>query len=374
MRLSFEERLLQWRHFERRARRALPRDFIMNAEERIDRIAGALAGMVLGDALGVPGELWPREKVRSRFGWIEDFLDGPEDNIVACYFKAAHYTDDSAQAFVILKALLDYGTVPPVEELARRLIAWVESMNGFEINLLGPSSKAALLAHAGGKDATPFTKQALTNGAAMRIAPVGCIVPADNPEMLAETVSRVSAVTHATDVAVSGAAMVAQAVASAIAGRSWEEMALDMARIHPIALAKGEPTWAASILSRFEAFRELSRARPGMEDEEASRLIYDLLGTGTMTSESVPAALAVAWHCRDARRAAIVCANMGGDTDTMGAMACAICGAKSGFSGLPGNWIARLEETNGLDFLAMAREVAEASTSFTLEGDGRARD
>ena len=96
--------------------------------------------MVLGDALGVPGELWPREKVRARFGHIDTFLDGPEDNIVACYFKAGHYTDDSAQAFVILKA----GTVPPVKVLADDLIAWVESMNGFEINLLGPSSKASL--------------------------------------------------------------------------------------------------------------------------------------------------------------------------------------------------------------------------------------
>ncbi len=62
-----------------------------------NKIAGALAGMVLGDALGVPGELWPREKVRERFGFIDTFLDGPEDNIVACYFKAGHYTDDSAQ-------------------------------------------------------------------------------------------------------------------------------------------------------------------------------------------------------------------------------------------------------------------------------------
>ena len=50
-----------------------------------NRIAGALAGMVLGAALGVPGELWPREKVRARFGHIDTFLDGPEDNIVACY-------------------------------------------------------------------------------------------------------------------------------------------------------------------------------------------------------------------------------------------------------------------------------------------------
>ena len=51
-----------------------------------NKIAGAIAGMVLGDALGVPGELWPREKVRERFGWIDRILDGPQDNIVACYF------------------------------------------------------------------------------------------------------------------------------------------------------------------------------------------------------------------------------------------------------------------------------------------------
>ena len=104
------------------------------------KIAGAIAGMVLGDALGVPGELWPREKVRERFGWIDTFLDGPEDNIVACYFKAAHYTDDSAQAFVVLKALLEYKAVPPVKELAMRLIVLVISMIGFEIILLGPCS------------------------------------------------------------------------------------------------------------------------------------------------------------------------------------------------------------------------------------------
>ena len=89
-----------------------------------NQIAGALAGMVMGDAMGVPGELWPREKVRERFGFIDTFLDGPEDNIVACYFKAGHYTDDSAQAFVILEALLKAGTVPPVKTLADDLLAW----------------------------------------------------------------------------------------------------------------------------------------------------------------------------------------------------------------------------------------------------------
>lgn len=337
-------------------------------DSTLDRIAGALAGMVLGDALGVPGELWPREKVRARFGRIEDFLDGPADNIVACYFKAGHYTDDSAQAFVVLNALLKAGTVPPAKVLADDLLEWVRSMNGFEINLLGPSSKASLLAWSKGEDAEPVTKLSLTNGAAMRIAPVGCLVPAAEHEMLAETVARVSRVTHSTDVAISGAAMVAQAVASAVAGRSWAEIRADVAAIHPIALAKGEPTWAASVLSRLEAFEALL-ATLGDEpsEEEVSLMIYRAIGTGTMTSESVAAALAVAFWCADPWDADVMCANMGGDTDTMGAMACSICGAKVGLSAMPEDVVRRLEETNGLDFRALAQKIVDARSAFKLE-------
>ena len=287
-----------------------------------------------------------------------------EDNIVACYFKAGHYTDDSAQAFVILKALLKAGTVPPVKVLADDLIAWVESMNGFEINLLGPSSKASLLAHSRGEDYTKYTKLSLTNGAGMRIAPVGCLVDWNDTERLAETVARVSIVTHGTDVAIGGAAMVAQAVASGIGGCSWEEAAEDVLRIWDVARAKGESTWAASVAERFRL--ALSVMKDFDDDEKFSRWVYDILGTGTMTSESVSAALAVAFYCRSAERAAIMCANMGGDTDTIGAMACAICGAFEGFDALPESRSSFLETTNALDFRAMAAEIARARTTFHL--------
>lgn len=336
----------------------------MNALQ--NRIAGAIAGMVLGDALGVPGELWPREKVRARFGWIDDFLDGPEDNIVACYFKAGHYTDDSAQAFVVLNALMRAGTVPPLPVLAEDLLAWVRSMNGFEINLLGPSSKASLLAWSRNEDAAPVTKQSLTNGAAMRIAPVGCLA-AGGMEMLAETVARVSRVTHSTDVAISGAAMVAQAVASAVEGKSWEAMREDVAAMHALAMPKGEPTWAASVLSRLEAFEALlPKLGDKPDDDDVSLLIYEAVGTGTMTSESVAAALAVAFYCRDPWRAAVMCANMGGDTDTIGAMAAAICGAKAGIEAFDPKRVEALERINGLDFRRLAADVAAARETFRI--------
>ncbi|MEW5098650.1 ADP-ribosylglycohydrolase family protein, partial [Serratia marcescens] len=48
-----------------------------------ERIAGALYGQMLGDALGMPSELWPRERVKRHFGWIDGFLDGPAENTAA---------------------------------------------------------------------------------------------------------------------------------------------------------------------------------------------------------------------------------------------------------------------------------------------------
>lgn len=327
-----------------------------------DRVAGAIAGMVLGDAMGVPGELWPRGKIRERFGIIDEFLDGPQDNIVACYFKKGQYTDDSAQAFVVLNALLKHGRVPAPSVLARDLLDWVESVNGFEINLLGPSSKASLLAWSKGEDAEPITKQSLTNGAAMRIAPVGTLVDASETELLVETVAAISSVTHATDVAVSGAAAVAQAVASAVAGRSWDEMRIDVVRAARLGRSAGSPTWAARIDRRFElALKELDAID---DEEEKSLFIYEVLGTGTMTSESIPAALASAWSCRTPEKAALFCANMGGDTDTIGCMAAAICGAKVGLSGIRKDWIETLEKVNGVSFIEIAEKIIEARKEF----------
>lgn len=330
-----------------------------------DKIAGTLAGMVYGDAFGVPGELWPREKVRSRFGTIDKFLDGPEDNIVACYFKAGHYTDDSSQALVILNDLLKYGCVPETAILAKDLIAWVESMNGFEINLLGPSSKASLLAHVKGEDYTKYTKTALTNGAAMRIAPVGTFFNFDETKSICRTVAKVSSVTHGTDVAIAGASMVAQAVASGLCGRSYDEMLDDICKAFDFAVTLGEPTWAASIKDRL--LNVLDKAKGCTDPDKFSLLVYNLVGTGTMTSESVTAALAIAYYCQDVEKAAFLCANMGGDTDTIGSMACAICGAFNGLSSIKNETISYLEKTNDINFADLADKIIKARTSFIKE-------
>ena len=102
--------------------------------------------------------------------------------------------------------------------------------------------------------------------------------------------------------------------------------------------------------------------------ESACEGLYQRVGAGTSTLESVPCAIAmVELAGGDPNRCAILCANLGGDTDTIGAMATAICGALRGISAIDATLKQQLDEVNQLDFtryataLAHYREQREAS-------------
>ena len=74
-------------------------------------------------------------------------------------------------------------------------------------------------------------------------------------------------------------------------------------------------------------------AKEYADDEDAfSKKIYDVIGAGVGIIESVPAAVSIAYYTQDPNKCCLMCANLGGDTDTIGAMATAICGAFVGYS------------------------------------------
>ena len=94
--------------------------------------------------------------------------------------------------------------------------------------------------------------------------------------------------------------------------------------------------------------------------KEASARIYDLVGAGTSAIESVPAAIAMADLAGlDPNRCAVLCANLGGDTDTIGAMATAICGADSGVGGFDKESLQQLNDANKFNFESYAEEFLQ---------------
>lgn len=321
-----------------------------------DQVLGALYGMAIGDAMGMPSELWSKRKIQEYFGKIDCFLDGPESNEVARNFTKGQFTDDTAQALLILDALIQNQFKPDDAKIAGTILKWAERIDAFNNNILGPSSKAALLEIKNGRDPAEITALAETNGAAMRIAPIGCLFSPNHPDALIDYVWRVSKVTHASDVAIAGASMIAGAVSAAIDGKSWDEIMAYVMDIYEQAILFGGETYSASLKARLEL--GLSFAEKYADDEEAfSSHIYHIIGCGVLTSESVPAALSIAYYAKSVERCALLCANIGGDTDTIGAMATAICGARQGISQIDQTMIQQIDSSNPVNLHDYAEQI-----------------
>ncbi len=313
------------------------------------RILGAFYGQALGDAMGMPSELWPRSRVKQHFGWIDRFLPGPAENNAACYFGQAAFTDDTSMALALADAILTHEGDINAETIGANILSWAEDFDAFNKNVLGPTSKIALNALKNGTPVSQLENNGMTNGAAMRVSPLGCLLPARELSSFIDAVALASSPTHKSDVAIAGATVIAWAVSRAIDGVSWATIRDELPTIARAAQEKRITTFSASMAARLEL--AISVVAQGRGMESTMQQIYDLVGTGTSTIESVPAAIAMVELANtDPNRCAILCANLGGDTDTIGAMAVAICGALHGIDGIDSQLKAELDAANALDF------------------------
>ena len=238
------------------------------------------------------------------------------------------------------------------------------------LDLLGPSTKRAVEAVLAGTPPEEAGAAGATNGAAMRIAPVGIAVPGlpvRRPRTASTRCTRNAAVgsgrpggrgehvTHNTGIALAGAAAVAAAVSAGVGGATVAE-ATDAG--HP-GRARSRP--AAATGWRAPTSRPASSGPPAWSRagprREAAELIYTLVGTSLATQESVPAAFAVlAAVPDDPWRACLLAASLGGDCDTIAAMAGAIAGACHGLGAFPPEAIAVID-AQGLGLAALADDL-----------------
>ena len=94
--------------------------------------------------------------------------------------------------------------------------------------------------------------------------------------------------------------------------------------------------------------------------EDPLEAIDTLVGTSVATQEAVPAALAVvAAFPHDPWAGLCAAASLGGDSDTVAAMAGAVYGACCGVDAFPPDAVVELESANpGLDLRGTARTLA----------------
>lgn len=316
----------------------------------MSRAAAALWGLAVGDALGMPTQSLPRAEIAARYGpLVEGFHPGPGDHPLAAGLPAGQVTDDTEQAVLLAGLLVDgRGRVDP-HELARRLTAWEERMRARgSLDLLGPSTRRALAALAAGVPVADAGRDGTTNGAAMRIAPVGIAVA--DPDALLDRVVEASAPTHGTGVALAGAAAVAAAVSAGVSGAAFADAVPVAVAAAGRAAGRGRWVAAADVGARIAWACDLVAGR---DPASAVAVIGTLVGTGLATQESVPAAFAVLAAARgDTWLACRMAASLGGDTDTVAAIAGAVGGACG--SAVPASARAAVRGVPDLDALAAA--------------------
>ncbi|WP_110649288.1 ADP-ribosylglycohydrolase family protein [Salinicola peritrichatus] len=315
------------------------------------RALGAFYGLALGDALGMPTQSLSRAQIAATFGEITTLVDARADQPIAPNMPAGSITDDTEQALLVADLLIDgHGSIAPLE-FARRLIAWENDMRARgSLDLLGPSTKRALERITAGVPPGEAGRFGATNGAAMRIAPVGIAFDVSRPQSFLEAVHGASSVTHNTSLGIAGAAAVAATISAGVNGAPLSralDVGVDFAERgerlgHWFAGARIAPKicWARLLLEE-------------ASDSEAITYLNDLVGTSVLAQESIVAAFALAELAGDdPQRALCLAASLGGDTDTIAAILGAMLGACHGLDGLPDEWVAQVRRVNRLDLEA----------------------
>ena len=322
-----------------------------------DRALAAFRGLALGDALGMPTQSMSRAEILADHGPITGLADAGPRQRIAAGMAAGSITDDTEQAVLLAELLVEGGGAVDPVELARRLLAWEDRMRERgSLDLLGPSTKAALARLQEGVPASEAGKTGATNGAAMRITPVGIAVGAADLRSFVDVVERTSAPTHNTGIGIAAAAAVGAAVSAGVGGASLSE-AVEVA----VAAAdeggrRGHWVAGGSIAARLRW--ALPHLTPLGSAARETALI-DVVGTSVAAQESVVAALALAALADDPWDALCQAAGLGGDTDTIAAMAGAVLGATHGGSAWPAAAIATVERVNDLDLAPLVSKLLD---------------
>ena len=315
--------------------------------KRKARFVGSLLGSACGDVLGAAVEMQPRVDILRQYpGLVRDFQPSERGLGFGCY------TDDTEMTLALARTILYCGNVDGAECAAAYAAAFTPQ-RGY-----GRSATEILEALRQGADWRRtgnmfFAGGSYGNGGAMRIAPVGLLYGQLDSSQLLEKVKAAVWMTHTHDEAIMAALLQARAIGLLVNADDAPE---------PIQFLQQLLCFASeSVLTRpLRQVAELLKARADADK------VAETFGCGVRSADSWPPAIwAALCYLDDPEEAIIQAVNLGGDTDTVGAMTGALVGALHGVDWLPPRWVERLENgPNGRDeLIAVAEKLADVSVS-----------
>jgi len=348
----------------------------MSVPSRLDRVRGSLLGLAIGDALGAPLEGLSPQQIRAHYQVITDYVDG-----VKAWKKKPFrwrlpglYTDDTQQALALIDVLLGAGKVD-LDRLAEVYVEMATPDLGHAGAHRGVSkSFRKVLADLKRGVSPRETGQASAGiGAATRIAPVG-LYHAGDPEALFDAVMAASLMTHRDIRSLSGAMAVALAVVRLLNLADTRPnpsfvlwLAADVAKAEDRIAAE----FAGSVNSLGAHRRSLSTAIANVDavlemprDRALNALVEQANRHGPESGvrratqgfppSCIPTCLYLLLTTESIEEALVDIVNLGGDTDSAGAILGSFAGALYGTNPIPDRWLAGLQNRDAIDVRALA--------------------
>ena len=293
----------------------------------LDRACGVLLGLACGDALGRPVEFRSASEINAKHGRLDEMIGHGTWNQ-----PAGTITDDTEQALCIARSLVEQQGFDPTD-VAERFVAWYDS-GPFDIGGMTRRSLSRLQRGDAWDEAGQYVwenspeGQNAGNGSVMRCPPL-TIPYATDWNRLAELSRQSSQITHADPRCTDGCAVLNLTVAGLLDDADAPlQDALDYVGTD----TPDELVTALEPLARGDA--------PGT------------LETSGYVVHSLQTALHDGLVADSAEDAIVTAVNRGGDTDTIGAIAGAVAGARFGASQLPDRWLRAIDEVDELETLA----------------------
>lgn len=329
-----------------------------------DKIAGALYGVALGDALGRPMEFMKLHDIHRRFG----------KSGVMQLSRPALFTDDTQMTLAVSTAIWKARTLTPLEmtrTLRQAFIAWEQRdpARAPGVTCLTAIRRMKHSKRMSWVDATVVSSKGC--GANMRVAPAAFI--RDVPTALGVAQLQ-AAMTHGHPVALVATELTALAIRWAAMDMPLTSM-VDRLLAHTVTqmkidsyrgdwLGRLSRRWPASARASTDyAYRECANAlldlRSLLRRGDRPKNVCKVLGGGWVAEEALVLGLYFAVTHRDNAPLAISeAARTSGDSDSIASIAGAIIGASLGENAWPLRWRKDIERRQEIE---QAIDVAEVS-------------
>lgn len=334
-------------------------------DDAADRAVGIILCLMCGDSLGATPEYlklsW-REMCTRWPGGLRDFQRGARLGLDPNDVRFGDYTDDTNAALALADSMVQCQGLDAQHAAENYGRFWLhEPERGCPDSAQIPMAAVLAGADITGVSRLLFPTGSFANGGAMRIGPVGWAFRTATNEQLRAAVQHATISSHVNPEAIDGAVVVAKAVSILASTASVHDIQPEvlLRQLKEVCRTRAMRSKISKLLVAWES--------RGSADEIWAEVVWTLgddnvdkragsdAREGWFQIKATTAVACAIWafcdRLQDPEEVIVGAVMLGGDTDTVGAIAGALCGALHGARWLPSRWLDNLENGEwGRDF------------------------